>query len=506
MNASQATDTAGLVVKRAHPRAQLAVLLFIMVVALISSHYQVYQPNPVWMASKVETAPRSAHQSRADALSESQSWTQASIADIGVVEGIAVIRMMVALPAGTGPIPPYALFLAGPFSAEAYWDGTRLGNKGHVGASRAEEIPGPIDAVIHIPESLSQPGEHELVLVVSSQNIGYRAQELFHNLYISRYQHDPRRQLRFYALPLVLCGCLVLFALHFARVYASSGSRSALLLSLMSALLLVQMALEVSRSLVAYPYDWHLFRSAGIWICAFSLGLVLTRLSLHRLGRESPGWVLLVASIALVASYFVNGFDNKTACALLVGATLPLWVGLASWRSRNMDLLLALGTALAASWLVSAMISVTTLLDRSVYFTTVAYLGLTWLWTSQGRETLDSKSNPENRPSHFVVKHTGRTERINADSVIMIAAAGNFAELVCADGRTILHHLRLGQIMENPPVNFVRVHRSFAVNLDKVRSLKSHEGSRYSAALENGREIPVSRYQVARLRERLSAS
>ncbi|MBT8063048.1 MAG: LytTR family transcriptional regulator, partial [Xanthomonadales bacterium] len=103
-------------------------------------------------------------------------------------------------------------------------------------------------------------------------------------------------------------------------------------------------------------------------------------------------------------------------------------------------------------------------------------------------------------------KHTGRTERINADSVIMIAAAGNFAELVCADDRTILHHLRLGQIMENPPVNFVRVHRSFAVNLDKVRSLKSHEGSRYSAALENGREIPVSRYQVARLRELLSAS
>lgn len=154
--------------------------------------------------------------------------------------------------------------------------------------------------------------------------------------------------------------------------------------------------------------------------------------------------------------------------------------------------------------MVSAAISVAGFLDSTVYFTSVTYLGMTWLWTSRGRETFESLPEPANKPAHFVVRHTGRTERIKAELIVLVSAAGNFAELVCKDGSTVLHHLRLGQIMENPPAGFVRVHRSYAVNLKHVQSLKSREGSRYSLLMEGEHEVPVSRYRVSELRKTLA--
>ncbi|MCW8998264.1 MAG: LytTR family transcriptional regulator DNA-binding domain-containing protein, partial [Kangiellaceae bacterium] len=62
----------------------------------------------------------------------------------------------------------------------------------------------------------------------------------------------------------------------------------------------------------------------------------------------------------------------------------------------------------------------------------------------------------------------------------------------------------LGAIMKTNPVNFVRVHKSFAVNLKEVETLRSAEGSKYWLEMTNKETIPASRYRVAELRGLLS--
>ena len=60
--------------------------------------------------------------------------------------------------------------------------------------------------------------------------------------------------------------------------------------------------------------------------------------------------------------------------------------------------------------------------------------------------------------------------------------------------------------MEAPPTGFVRVHRSHAVNVDRVRSLRSRAGSRYEVELDGGVNAPVSRFQVRMVREMLKSA
>ena len=65
----------------------------------------------------------------------------------------------------------------------------------------------------------------------------------------------------------------------------------------------------------------------------------------------------------------------------------------------------------------------------------------------------------------------------------------------------MLHHLRLGEIMDNPPLGFIRVHRSYAVNKSRIKALRAAEGSKYWIELDGADDIPVSRYRVAEIRE-----
>ena len=58
--------------------------------------------------------------------------------------------------------------------------------------------------------------------------------------------------------------------------------------------------------------------------------------------------------------------------------------------------------------------------------------------------------------------------------------------------------------MQALPKRFYRVHRSHAVDLDRVAKLSSAEGSRYQIHLHDGRVVPVSRREVKSIRDRLS--
>ena len=84
-------------------------------------------------------------------------------------------------------------------------------------------------------------------------------------------------------------------------------------------------------------------------------------------------------------------------------------------------------------------------------------------------------------------------------------AEGNFTEVHTADGRTFLHQLPMGKIMEDPPHGHIRVHRSYAVNTARIKTLRSAAGSKYWLELDNAEDIPVSRFRVADIRNLLSS-
>lgn len=103
----------------------------------------------------------------------------------------------------------------------------------------------------------------------------------------------------------------------------------------------------------------------------------------------------------------------------------------------------------------------------------------------------------------LAIRTPGRIEYVAVDDVLYVRAEGATSELVLRDGSVRFHPKSIDRLLTLLPPTFERVHRSYLLRLDQLVSLKVRTGSRYSAILESGVEIPVGRTRVEALRARL---
>ncbi|MEM1117498.1 MAG: LytTR family DNA-binding domain-containing protein [Bacteroidota bacterium] len=121
------------------------------------------------------------------------------------------------------------------------------------------------------------------------------------------------------------------------------------------------------------------------------------------------------------------------------------------------------------------------------------------------RTTLDRLrgARADHPAATLAVRSAGRIEWVPIPEVAYVRAAGSYSELVLRDGTTRPHSKTLDRLLGVLPATFERVHRSYLVRLDEVRQLRVRKGSRYSAVLASGEEVPVGRTRVEAIRARL---
>ena len=110
----------------------------------------------------------------------------------------------------------------------------------------------------------------------------------------------------------------------------------------------------------------------------------------------------------------------------------------------------------------------------------------------------------EDAPRFLGVRRRGEVEFVPVDDIVYVRGAGMLSEIVLAGGAQVLHDKLLDQLQDLLPPHFDRVHKSYIVDLRRVRKLIVREGSRYFVALEDGTVLPVGRTKVAALRKRLA--
>lgn len=132
----------------------------------------------------------------------------------------------------------------------------------------------------------------------------------------------------------------------------------------------------------------------------------------------------------------------------------------------------------------------------------VSIAGLIWLF----RE-LELRSARPGRPAAatFDIKDGASVIRAPVADILSVSSAGNYVEVVLADGRRPLMRstLRAAEAALGPH-GFVRTHRSWLVNAARVRELKAVGSGDFTVRLEGGAEAPLSRRfrsALQRLRE-----
>ncbi|SFG50573.1 two component transcriptional regulator, LytTR family [Duganella sp. CF458] len=93
----------------------------------------------------------------------------------------------------------------------------------------------------------------------------------------------------------------------------------------------------------------------------------------------------------------------------------------------------------------------------------------------------------------LVIRKMGGIELLSIDKINHIRADGHYTQLQMCDGSGHFHDCALDKLLATLPPNFLRVHRSYAVNMQHFIRLRIAPGGRYLIDTRFTAGIPVSR-------------
>jgi two-component system LytT family response regulator len=119
-------------------------------------------------------------------------------------------------------------------------------------------------------------------------------------------------------------------------------------------------------------------------------------------------------------------------------------------------------------------------------------------------QELAAIARPDQPFQERVLVREGSNVHVIASSRIDYVEASDDAVIVHAAGKTHRKLQRLSSLADRlDPERFVRIHRSFLLNVDRLDKIELYAKDSRIAILTDGRKLPVSRSGYARLRERL---
>ena len=110
---------------------------------------------------------------------------------------------------------------------------------------------------------------------------------------------------------------------------------------------------------------------------------------------------------------------------------------------------------------------------------------------------------PGKAAERLIVRDGSEIHVIPVADVDLLEAQDDYVA-IHAKGRTWLKQQPLSELVETlDPARFVRVHRSYAVNLERIARIEPYAKDSRIAVLKDGREVPVSRGGYQRLKEQM---
>jgi hypothetical protein len=277
------------------------------------------------------------------------AWTRVDFNDVVGTDGIYWLRASFQLePRHLTPGRPFGLQFGAMATAGIWWDGVRLPSAGRVGATAAEESPGPIFQTIHVPNDMAAPGSHTVALRLSSHHRGFEPTTGFWLLALGDYERLTRFQPAYAATALISLSGMVIVGLYFLALFALNRRQTAhLLLGLLCAAAAALLVAEAWRPLLGYTYDWHIVRLRVVTGLTYGVNVLLIGSVIAMFPLRGWRIVLPVAAALLTAPMFrFASWDPKQLGMFLIGLTVALsWAVFASVRRQAGAVFAALGLA-----------------------------------------------------------------------------------------------------------------------------------------------------------------
>jgi DNA-binding LytR/AlgR family response regulator len=104
----------------------------------------------------------------------------------------------------------------------------------------------------------------------------------------------------------------------------------------------------------------------------------------------------------------------------------------------------------------------------------------------------------ENKDDHIFIKSDGKLIRLENKDILYIESMGDYVKFVLADRKYITHNTIKNLEEKVNPDTFIKIHRSYIVNLKKVENIKDN------TVIINGLELPISKANRSDVLKRLN--
>lgn len=438
---------------------------------------------------------------------------------------------------------PIGLFLSGNMNAGVYLDKVKIGEKGKPALIDKEELPGPFDWVVYIPKKNLQAainstnqgrelvGENQLDVLVHMHLSNFHDYETanyyFNRLYFDDYLNATQKQFSNYWLSLIPLGILFVSLVFLISQWwirslkkSSSTPASNIYLLLMTMVASCQLLIEISRGLFAYDYPIHHFRLQAIWILALIFGHLLLLQAVQSFHQvKSVIAVIVSLFIVFIVHIFIVGEnqDFRATTSVQIPAFIAtLIIFYCTWNKAKRKQLPA--------WVLLIFCLIIFLfpddfLDVYMYYSMALLLTFMLSYQSYIQNKLQLVLNNERlradklqlaldlnstKSSTLTIslKDAGKTIVCVVDEILYCKGAGDYVEVV-KNEQKILHSGSLHKLADTLPSSFIKIHRSYIVNVKFITQLARLPSGNGEITLSNQEKIPVSRRLLPTLKTSL---
>ncbi|MFC3122747.1 LytR/AlgR family response regulator transcription factor [Agaribacter flavus] len=423
---------------------------------------------------------------------------------------------------------PYGVYLSGKSSSRVFFNGQLIGTNGRPAAIAQEEAIGVIDVSFYVPPELIKSGKNILVIEMSSHNGFLSLGNPINFIGFGQYALPNNLISRNIGVSMVPMGALILGVIYFfVASFNPLHRKRYMLLLLMTSLAACQLMLELLRALYSYPYPIHDLRLILIVVLSLLFGISMLYYVIRELKIKRPVvWVLIGAIVSLILVTVTPGYDAKTAVAILLPS---LFCTLISLKNTLQTRSLESAAYFALFLCLMIVVNVTLSYFHDLLFFYVITFVLMGLFAHQAfklnkeqQEREKEKSLIEKlqfvleqnqqkaKPSKLQINSAGKIEVVSTEQIVFGQAAGDYVELHLNNKSTILFSGSLKELESKVPETFLRVHRSYLVNMEYISSLNSSNEQQKTSGgflrLNTDHEVPVSRRIMPTVRQFIANS
>ncbi|MFC0186452.1 DNA-binding response regulator, LytR/AlgR family [Pseudarcicella hirudinis] len=121
--------------------------------------------------------------------------------------------------------------------------------------------------------------------------------------------------------------------------------------------------------------------------------------------------------------------------------------------------------------------------------------------TSSSKKEEDPEDEDEYSVSSIYVKESGKVIRVDYDEIVAVEGLKDYVKIITSD-RAVVTYITMKKLEENilPKNKFIRIHKSFIVKIDQIRSV---DAGNSSIELRNKSELPIGPQYKENLLNRL---